>query len=240
MNLKVCAGAERVSVCGYYPFDNVQFCSAEAVVDLCKAVEKDQYQLTLKSKPRTIEWLNEILRTANFYDLWFAKEKNQAIALDLQTQKLIRSTQLFRHLDSGQFWVARLNQIGALARALLVASYPDKTPTIQIHCTFPTCCLELKAKYKKLAYYNFYMGVNLLTNIYGFRTPFPLENSKVRNKITQKEVWKTRNVCWGCDEDNYELTDLTKPITQTWWERLLGESLETKRVGSYTIARKKT
>ncbi|MBN2058489.1 MAG: hypothetical protein JW782_06820 [Candidatus Saganbacteria bacterium] len=96
---------------------------------LAQAVEADNYSLALKSKPGTLAWLNELLRTPNFYDIW--KKKHPDVFLSEDAKRLIKETAGYRNKPWNKLTREQQLKIIRLNRLLLEATYPLLCPKSQ-------------------------------------------------------------------------------------------------------------
>lgn len=96
------------------------------VESLCQAIEADNYGIDHNSPLNTLEWLNEILVTQNFYKLWLKKHPD--IQLDEKTLKLVEETKKYRSKPFDQLSEYQQKKVKLLNRLLLDAAYPTISP----------------------------------------------------------------------------------------------------------------
>ena len=94
---------------------------AASIEALDRAIDKDVYGIKFKSRPGTIERLNELLRVTNLYDLIIGKGKR--INLTQQMQRLIVETNEYRGRRFADLSAAEQKKIMLLNRLLLRALY---------------------------------------------------------------------------------------------------------------------
>lgn len=99
-----------------------------SIKPLAEAVAKDNYSVKLKSKPGTLKWLNELLRTPNFYDIWKKHPKSKGIILSDDVKRLIKETAGYRNKPWNKLTRAQQLKIIRLNRLLLEATYPLLCP----------------------------------------------------------------------------------------------------------------
>lgn len=109
-----------------FGFKQREFTGPYTVSALAKAIEADDYGIETKAKPGTLAWLNEILRTPDFYDRW--KKKNKNVVLTAEMKRLIRESAGYRHRPWSQLTRLQQLKIIRLNRLLLEATYPLLTP----------------------------------------------------------------------------------------------------------------
>lgn len=104
-------------------FFSKEFRGPASVEALGRAIDLDNYGAVLKSKPGTLERLNELLRVPNFYDL--AVRKGKAIKLSEQLKRLIAETKSFRGMRFSDLTDYQRKKIMLLNRLLLKAFYAE-------------------------------------------------------------------------------------------------------------------
>ena len=114
---------------GSFGFKGTEFNDPRySIKPLAEAVAKDNYGVKLKSKPGTLKWLNELLRTPNFYDIWKKHPKSKGIILSNDIKRLIKATAGYRHKPFNKLTRAQQLKIIRLNRLLLEATYPLLCP----------------------------------------------------------------------------------------------------------------
>ncbi|MFH1386816.1 MAG: hypothetical protein ABIH50_04020 [bacterium] len=95
---------------------------------LCRKIIADNYGIQVKHRANTIEYLNELLETPAFYDVWVKKGKQVQLSADIET--LIKATRGYRDKSFAELLDYQKSQIRLLNRLILEASYPEDCPTI--------------------------------------------------------------------------------------------------------------
>jgi len=114
---------------GSFGFKGQEFKDSRySIQPLADAVANDNYGVKLKNKPGTLKWLNELLKTPNFYDLWKKHPKSKGIILSNDIKRLIKETAGYRHKPFNKLTRAQQLKIIRLNRLLLEATYPLLCP----------------------------------------------------------------------------------------------------------------
>ncbi len=82
----------------FYPlcFFSDDFQKDERISLLCNEIRKDAYEMVLRKPDLTVEWLNEILRTPNFYDIWSNKKRWIGSNLLQRINQIVSATRRYR------------------------------------------------------------------------------------------------------------------------------------------------
>jgi hypothetical protein len=97
-----------------------------SVSALCKAINDDKYGIALKEPDNSIKRLNELLQTANFYDLWIQKGKQ--VDLPEELRDLITTTASYRNTNFTALNQLQKENILKLNRVIIEKSYPQASP----------------------------------------------------------------------------------------------------------------
>jgi len=109
-----------------FGFKGREFMGPYTIKALAQAIEADDYGIETKSPKGSLGWINEILRTPNFYDLWRAKNKN--VILTAEMKRLIRETSGYRNKPFSQLTREQQMKIIRLNRLLIEVTYPLLAP----------------------------------------------------------------------------------------------------------------
>ena len=93
---------------------------------LCKVINDDKYNISLNSVINTIDWLNELLKIPNFYDILHVEKPN--IAFSKEVLDLIDKTKASRNKSFSSLNDDEKSNIRILNRLLLEETYPQETP----------------------------------------------------------------------------------------------------------------
>ena len=91
-----------------------------SIKKLCKAIENDNYGLSLSPDPDTVDWLNELIRKVDFYDK--VVQKKDVNSLDGSTRNAIGTLKTRHEASKSEDDLKKLN------RYLLEVFYPRETP----------------------------------------------------------------------------------------------------------------
>jgi len=103
-----------------------EFIPPLTIEKLCKVINDDSYDFTLKTTINTIDWLNELLKVSNFYDILLIKKPN--ISFSKNIKDLVDKTKDYRNKSFSFLNNAEQNNIKRLNRLLLKKTYPQETP----------------------------------------------------------------------------------------------------------------
>lgn len=109
-----------------FGFKDREFKDRYTVNALSQAIKADDYGIPLKSPDNTLQQLNELLRTPNFYDSWKEKKKNVFITEEMQ--RLIHETSGYRDKPFEELTRLQQLKIIRLNRLLIEATYPLLSP----------------------------------------------------------------------------------------------------------------
>lgn len=96
---------------------------------LCKAIVDDNYNVSIHALINTIDWLNELLKVPDFYDILHTKKPN--INFSQSINGLVDKTKDNRNKNFSDLKNEEQNTIIRLNRLLLEETYPRKTPKSQ-------------------------------------------------------------------------------------------------------------
>lgn len=99
------------------------------IENFCKALEEDQYDITLSTENHTLDRINELIQIPNLYEKMRGK-KNLA-GLSPELKKLLAEWQTYRNADYARMTVTARKKIRILNRLLLQAVYPDRLPAMR-------------------------------------------------------------------------------------------------------------
>ncbi len=85
-------------------------------------ISNDKYRIQINLPKDTIEWLNEIIKTPDFYSKWFKRKKE--IDLSPELNKLIEDTHSGRKKKFLELTEEEQRKIKRLNRLLLEHTYP--------------------------------------------------------------------------------------------------------------------
>lgn len=103
-----------------------KFKPPHTVEGLCKAIDSDNYGIPLHTDDNTIERLNEILETADFYDTII--KKNRVLSFSASIKILEHKTAAYRNKKFSELNSEEQGNIKRLNYLLLEELYPGKTP----------------------------------------------------------------------------------------------------------------
>ena len=109
-----------------FGFKAREFQGPYTIKALAQAIEADAYEIKTAEPAGSLKWLNEILRTPNFYDIWKTKKKN--VFMTEEMLRLIRETSGYRHKPFAKLTRLQQLKIIRLNRLLIEATYPLLTP----------------------------------------------------------------------------------------------------------------
>lgn len=169
-----------------------------AVEKLCKAIEKDKYDI-LKTNNNTVDWLNELLKVPNFYDVLCSKKPDRCFSKDVT--ELAGKTDYYRDIKFKDLSKDKKNTIKKLNRLLLEEIYPQETPKVP---EFSDCVMALVGMTEKYRKNNFYdlskneqdnikeLNRFLLEDIYQDVPDVPIPKSRV---FTKTDEYGTYSLC---------------------------------------------
>ncbi len=102
--------------------------SRYSIALLAQAAAKDDYGVNLSSEPGTLQWLNELVKTPDFYDIWKKHPRSQGVILSNDVKRLIKETAGYRNKPFNKLTREQQLKIIRLNRLLLEASYPLLCP----------------------------------------------------------------------------------------------------------------
>ena len=109
----------------YSTFCRGEFKRPLDITSLCQSISTDNYKIKIHSTQNTIDWLNEIIMTPDFYSKWFKKKGD--IDLSPELDELIGDTHSCRKKKFTEFTEEEQIKIKRLNRLLLEHTYP-RTP----------------------------------------------------------------------------------------------------------------
>ena len=122
-----------------------------AVEKLCKAIEKDKYDI-LKTNNNTVDWLNELLKVPNFYDVLCSKKPDRCFSKDVT--ELAGKTDYYRDIKFKDLTKDEKSTIKKLNRLLLEETYPQETPNVREFCDCVMALVGMTEKYRKNNFYD--------------------------------------------------------------------------------------
>jgi len=109
----------------YSTFCGGEFKRPSDIIILCQSISKDNYKIKIHSAKNTIDWLNEIIMTPDFYSKWFKRKGD--IDLSPELNELIGDTHSCRKKKFSELTEEEQIKIKRLNRLLLEHTYP-RTP----------------------------------------------------------------------------------------------------------------
>jgi hypothetical protein len=109
----------------YSTFCRGEFKRPLDIITLCQSISTDNYKIKIHSTKNTIDWLNEIIMTPDFYSKWFKKKGD--IDLSPELDELIRDTHSCRKKKFTELTEEEQIKIKRLNRLLLEHTCP-RTP----------------------------------------------------------------------------------------------------------------
>jgi hypothetical protein len=106
-----------------------EFKNRQAIRDLSDAIASDGYGIEPEADRDSVEWLNSILRTPGFYDIW--RKKHPHVELTPEIRYLVRATNTYRHKRFEDLSPSQQRNIMLLNRLLLQLTYPDLCPLLR-------------------------------------------------------------------------------------------------------------
>lgn len=106
----------------YSDFSQGEFKTSKTVISLCQSLNNDRYGIRLDSPDNTIERLNEVIRTPDFYSKWF--RKNKTANLSPEAASLVTETKGYRKKKFSELTEEEQANIKRLNRLLLEHTYP--------------------------------------------------------------------------------------------------------------------
>ncbi len=91
---------------------------------LCKAIVDDNYNISIQTLINTINWLNELLKVPNFYDILHVKKLN--INFPKNITDLVDKTKDYRNKNFSDLNKDKQNTIKRLNHLLLEETYPQE------------------------------------------------------------------------------------------------------------------
>ena len=117
-------------------FSADEFQGGLTIKALCHEIERHGYAMEFTTQNDTIERLNEILRTPNFYDMYMKKTGSPRFSE--YVRKLASKSKSYRNRKFSELSQEELNGILKLNRAILEESYPKTCPKVlfsKVHCS---------------------------------------------------------------------------------------------------------
>jgi len=108
----------------YFSID--EFKDELAIKALCKAINKNRYEINFKEPDNTISWLNELLKIPKFYDIWHKKDK--LIDKNEDAKKLVYMTKGYRDKSFSELDKLQQKDISNLNRLILEATHKKICP----------------------------------------------------------------------------------------------------------------
>ena len=169
-------------------FSKSQFRFQLTIDDLCEEISKDVVNIpSLKARNNNIDWLNELLKVPDFYDiLCKTKPRN---SYSEKVMKLENKTRKYRKKNFSYLSEERQFNIKKLNRLLLEETYPQATPKNQKYKQRCEECykhLLQKQPPKKILVIPRNM-TNLPTKHFGKKIFGNLKNYKISKKIIKYE-----------------------------------------------------
>lgn len=113
----------------YFVFSENEFKPPFDIEKLCKVINDDKYDISLKNVPfNTISWLNELLQLPNFYDILDSKKRISSVSKDINIKDLDYKTKGYRNKQFPSLNQVDQRNIIRLNRLLLEETYPQATP----------------------------------------------------------------------------------------------------------------
>lgn len=119
-------GTLTLYVKGYSEFSKGEFVGHYSPAGLLSVIAKDSYGLNFSSPDGTVDRLNEILRTPDFYDR--VAQKGKKMKLHTHGERLIAGTREYRGRPYAELSDQERMDISHLNRLVLEAVYPDHCP----------------------------------------------------------------------------------------------------------------
>lgn len=91
---------------------------------LCKTIVDDNYNVSIQAPINTIDWLNELLKVPNFYDILHVKKPN--INFPKSITDLVDKTKDYRNKNFSDLNKDKQNTIKRLNHLLLEETYPQE------------------------------------------------------------------------------------------------------------------
>lgn len=108
----------------YFSID--EFKDESAIKALCKAINKNRYEIKFKEPDNTIRWLNELLQIPNFYDICYKKDNH--IDLNEDINNFIHNTKSYRDKSFSELSEPQQKNISELNRLILEATHKKICP----------------------------------------------------------------------------------------------------------------
>ncbi len=105
-----------------------EFESGYNLIHLYEAIEAD-VDLPLKKRINKVNWLNDLLKTPNYYETLYNKMDESAFSGEILS--LVENTKLYRSSAFSELTIPIQNDIKLLNRLLIEHSYPNKAPKIK-------------------------------------------------------------------------------------------------------------
>jgi hypothetical protein len=110
-------------------FTAEEFKNKDAIAALSNAIASDRYGIEPAADRDSVEWLNSVLRTPDFYDRW--RKKHPDLELTPEIRYLVRATNTYRHKRFEGLTASQQSNIMLLNRLLLELTYPDLCPLLR-------------------------------------------------------------------------------------------------------------
>ncbi len=109
-----------------FGFKTREFKGPYTAKTLSRAIKDDDYDVETTAPENSLKYINEILRTPNFYESWRTKDKN--VVLTEEMKRLIKETNGYRNKPFTKLTRFQQLKIIRLNRLLLEATYPLLAP----------------------------------------------------------------------------------------------------------------
>ena len=122
-------GYRQAEAKGSSDFSVYEFKAPFTIEGLCKAINTDNYNLSLNAQDNTIERLNELLKTPDLYDK--LRENKNNISFSVSVTDLVTKTSGYRNKSFLGLISREQRDIKRLNRFLIEETYPQQTPKNQ-------------------------------------------------------------------------------------------------------------
>lgn len=111
---------------GSSDFSVDKFKTPLAIEKLCKVINDDNYNISLNVPINTLDWLNELLKVPDFYDILHAEKPNTNFSKNITD--LVDKTKDYRNKGFSLLNNDEQGSIKRLNRLILEKTYPQETP----------------------------------------------------------------------------------------------------------------
>lgn len=113
-------------------FNDDIFCVDEfklplSIEKLCRVINNENYNIPLNAPNNTLDWLNELLKMPNFYDILKAKKPNMSFS-NIKITESVDKTKDYRNKSFSNLNNSEQSNIKRLNRLLLEENYSQETP----------------------------------------------------------------------------------------------------------------